>query len=54
MSEVLTLGSLFDGSGTFPNSDSASYKMWGNGICSANAWYVLAGIQFYANNENKE
>lgn len=36
-----------------PYSDSATYKMWGNGIASSNAWFVLAGIAYYAQNEGK-
>ena len=32
-----------------PYSDSAAYKMWGNGIAACNAWFVLAGISYYAN-----
>ncbi len=31
-----------------PHSDSAEYKMWGNGISACNAWFVLAGIAHYA------
>lgn len=31
-----------------PYSDSAAYKMWGNGIAACNAWFVLAGIACYA------
>ncbi len=31
-----------------PYSDSAAYKMWGNGIAACNAWFVLAGISYYA------
>lgn len=31
-----------------PYSDSAAYKMWGNGIAACNAWFVLAGITCYA------
>ena len=31
-----------------PHSDSAEYKMWGNGISACNAWFVLAGIAYYA------
>ena len=27
-----------------PYSDSAEYKMWGNGVCLSNTWFVLAGI----------
>lgn len=34
-----------------PYSDSAAYKMWGNGIAACNAWFVLAGIAYYAQNE---
>lgn len=34
-------------------SDSAAYKMWGNGIASSNALFVLAGIAYYAQNEGK-
>ena len=36
-----------------PYSDSAAYKMWGNGIAACNAWFVLAGIAYYAQNEGK-
>ena len=32
-----------------PYTDSAEYKMWGNGICLNNAFFVLAGIAYYAN-----
>ena len=32
-----------------PYSDSAAYKMWGNGIALPCAWFVLAGINYYAN-----
>ena len=31
-----------------PHSDSAEYKMWGNGICLSNAFFVLSGIVYYA------
>ena len=31
-----------------PHSDSAEYKMWGNGISACNAFFVLAGIAYYA------
>lgn len=33
-----------------PYSDSAAYKMWGNGIYLGNAWFVLSGIAYYAQN----
>ncbi len=36
-----------------PYSDSAAYKMWGNGIAMPCAWFVLSGIAYYAQNENK-
>ena len=36
-----------------PYSDSAAYKMWGNGICSSIAFFVLTGIAYYAQNEGK-
>ena len=36
-----------------PYSDSAAYKMWGNGIASSNALFVLTGITYYAQNEGK-
>ncbi len=36
-----------------PYSDSATYKMWGNGIASSNALFVLSGIAYYAQNEGK-
>ncbi len=31
-----------------PHTDSAEYKMWGNGIALPCAWFVLAGIAFFA------
>lgn len=31
-----------------PHSDSAEYRMWGNGLCVSIAWFVLAGIAYYA------
>ena len=31
-----------------PHSDSAEYKMWGNGIAMPCAWFVLAGIVQFA------
>lgn len=33
-----------------PHSDSAEYKMWGNGIALPNAVFVLSGIAYYAQN----
>ena len=34
-----------------PCSDSAAYKMWCNGIAMPCAWFVLAGIAYYAQQE---
>ncbi|MEE1249148.1 MAG: DNA cytosine methyltransferase [Lachnospiraceae bacterium] len=31
-----------------PQSDSAEYKMWGNGVALPNVFFVLAGIKYYA------
>lgn len=31
-----------------PHSDSAEYKMWGNGVALPNVFFVLSGIQYYA------
>ena len=31
-----------------PHTDSAEYKMWGNGIALPCAWFVLAGIAYFA------
>lgn len=31
-----------------PNSDSAQYKMWGNGVALPNVIYVLSGILYYS------
>jgi DNA (cytosine-5)-methyltransferase 1 len=31
-----------------PHTDSAEYKMWGNGIALPCAWFVLAGIVHFA------
>lgn len=36
-----------------PYSDSAAYKMYGNGIALPCAWFVLAGIAYFANNAAK-
>ena len=47
---MLTLGSLFDGSGGFPlvavdeHSDADEYKMWGNGIALPCAEFVFESI----------
>lgn len=30
-----------------PHSDSAEYKMWGNGVALPNVCFVLAGIVYY-------
>jgi len=37
-----------------PQSDSAEYKMWGNGVALPNVYFVLSGIMYYAqlSNEN--
>nr|DAF87585.1 MAG TPA: Cytosine specific methyltransferase [Siphoviridae sp. ctkkB9] len=34
-----------------PHSDSAEYKMWGNGVALPNVVYVLTGIVYYTQNE---
>lgn len=34
-----------------PYSDSAAYKMWGNGVALPNVFFVLAGIEYYSNEE---
>lgn len=34
-----------------PYTDSAEYRIWGNGICLANAFFVLAGIAWCASLE---
>lgn len=31
-----------------PHSDSAEYKMWGNGVALPNVYYVLSGIVYYS------
>ncbi len=31
-----------------PHSDSAEYKMWGNGVALPNIYFVLSGIVYYA------
>ena len=36
-----------------PHSDSAEYKMWGNGVALPNVVYVLTGIVYYTQNEAK-
>ncbi len=37
-----------------PHSDSAEYKMWGNGIALPCAFFVLAGIAYYAHKNQSE
>ena len=32
-----------------PYTDSAEYKLWGNGVCLNNTFFVLAGIAYFAN-----
>ena len=34
-----------------PYTDAAAYKLWGNGLCLNNSFFVLAGIQWAANKE---
>ena len=36
-----------------PHSDSAEYKMWGNGVALPNVVFVLSGIVFYAQNSTE-
>lgn len=33
---------------TNPHSDSAEYKMWGNGVALPNVIFVLSGIVYYS------
>lgn len=35
-----------------PHSDSAEYKMWGNGVALPNVVFVLSGIAYYAQNHD--
>ena len=35
-----------------PYSDSAAYKMWGNGVALPNVCFILAGIAFFAQNKS--
>ena len=37
-----------------PHSDSAEYKMWGNGVALPNVVFVLSGIAYYAGKENEK
>ena len=36
-----------------PHTDSAEYKMWGNGVALPNVCFVLAGIVHFFNKEQK-
>jgi len=36
-----------------PHSDSAEYKMWGNGVALPNVVYVLTGIVYYTQNKGE-
>ena len=31
-----------------PHSDSAEYKLWGNGVALPCVYFVLSGIEYYA------
>ena len=35
---------------TDPHSDSAEYKMWGNGVALPCVYFVLSGIVYYTQN----
>ena len=37
-----------------PHSDSAEYKLWGNGVALPNVVFVLLGIVYYAQNSTKK
>ena len=37
-----------------PHSDSAEYKLWGNGVALPNVVFVLSGIVYYAQNSTKK
>jgi DNA (cytosine-5)-methyltransferase 1 len=37
-----------------PHSDAAEYKMWGNGVALPCVFFVLAGIAFYSDFEEKK
>lgn len=36
-----------------PHSDSAEYKMWGNGVVLQNVVFVLSGIVYYAQKKSE-
>jgi DNA (cytosine-5)-methyltransferase 1 len=36
-----------------PQTDSAEYKMWGNGVALPNVYFVLSGIMYYAQLEGR-
>ena len=36
-----------------PQSDSAEYKMWGNGVALPNVFFVLSGIKYYSDLSQK-
>ena len=36
-----------------PHSDSAAYKMWGNGVALPNVYFVMAGIVYYTQLEDQ-
>lgn len=36
-----------------PQSDSAEYKMWGNGVALPNVFFVIAGIKYYSDLSQK-
>ena len=37
-----------------PHTDSAEYRMWGNGCCLSIVFYVLFGIAYFANHREVE
>ena len=36
-----------------PYTDAAEYKLWGNGLCASNSFFVLAGIAWAAEKDNE-
>ena len=45
----ISIGIIFYGINSIhKNSDSAEYKLWGNGVALPCVYFVLAGIDYYA------
>lgn len=36
-----------------PHTDSAEYKLWGNGVALPNVYFVISGIVYYSQDDTQ-